>query len=130
MPWPVYSERFLYSLATVGTKVYRVPDEMRAIVTQLTIVKGTGGDVIVAVAAHGINVYFHHFLAEEVNLQVPMKVVVYQGESISLYLSSTTGGLHASVHGQLLADNTGRDGPPATASSKPIRPERPEGVPQ
>ena len=118
MGYPVYSERFTYLLATQSTKEYLIPDEMRAVVTLLTIVKDAGPTGWVLLRTHGIDTYYAVLPASAVNTHVAMRVVVYQGETIQL--NSSAGGVVCSLHGYVFDDRTGRDGPPLAAASKPV----------
>jgi hypothetical protein len=113
--WPVYSERFLYAITYVaGSRVYLVPDDMRAIITHISMVNEGANAGSVLLRGHGIKLYRRDVPASPSNETFVLRAVVYQGETIDLYTSGA--GLQASVYGYLLTDSSGRDGPPAAAA--------------
>lgn len=129
MPWPTYSERFLHHTAK-GPWYYTVPAKHRAVVTSCLIVTsgGVAGWCVVAIGA--IYICYADFLPnpgvydrEYRNHLYEMRAVAYQGEQISS--AASIDGIHLTVSGYLLEDNTGRTGPPAGAATLPALPEIP-----
>jgi hypothetical protein len=126
VPWPTYSERFLHHQAA-GIWSWTVPEDMRAVVTNIDLVNYAEPGVICSVTIGPIFAEYVVFQAGQAVIHRVLRTVAYQGEVVKMTL--TADGIHASVGGYLFRDDTGRTGPPPSASTKPDRPGRPLPAP-
>lgn len=125
MPWPTYSERFLHHQAE-GWWTFTVPDGMRAVVTSIAVTNYAPPPGIFTLAIGPIVVCAHSFQVLYELFAVETRQVAYQGEDITGY--SQHEGIHQTVSGYLLQDDSGRTGPPAAAVGLPYDPHPPGGV--
>ena len=106
MGWPIYSERFIVTSAVNTWVTWAVPDRMRAVVTYVSCVNTTHAAWSINVKAHGYYLALHTFLASEETLTASPRIVLYERETIEVYLTGS--GMHTYVGGFLFADPVGR----------------------
>jgi hypothetical protein len=122
VPWPTYSERFLHHSAA-GRWVFTVPADMRMVVTSLDAVCLVEGGASFSLTLGPIALENRQVPVYGSAVHATMRAVGYQGEQLALNIPFT--GMHVTVSGYLLADSSGRTGPPPAAATKPDQPERP-----
>lgn len=122
MPWPVYSERFLHHQAS-GYWYWFVPPEKRAIVSSVAFVNLAEPGAYAFLRIGTIVCAIGLFQAVNETLTIETSQVAYQEDYLELYISHD--GLHCTVSGKLLEDQSGHTGPPAHAAQLPSLPSNP-----
>ena len=117
MPWPVYTERFFTGQYTGGWVEWHVPENMRAVITNVSGLATPAGGATIMLAVHGFQVWNYTFPASVTGVSVAMKLVAYQRETVAFYL--TTPGQTVHIAGSLFADNYDGPHPPASATELP-----------
>jgi hypothetical protein len=104
-----------------------VPPGKRFVMTHVDAVNAGPANAQFEVLIGPIAAVLHQFQAIYASAHFVMKGVAYQGELVTLWIGAD--GVHVSVTGSLMSDNTDATGPPLVASGKPIRPPVPIGQP-
>lgn len=110
MPWPVYSERFLYTAQENVWVGYTVPLGMRAVVKSVQAANLTSTQREILVYLQDRPVVEHLLQARSSFQSPPLALVAYGGELLKCVSDST--GMAIWVCGYLLDDTSGRTGPP------------------
>lgn len=126
MPWPVYTERILHHGAS-GNWAYTVPPEHRLIISNVAAVLFVAPPAAINLTVGGLTCFYRAFQATYESFYASMRVVAYQGEVVNLNIGVS--GTHVTVVGYLMADPTGRTGPPLGPATKPIEPAPPRVEP-
>jgi hypothetical protein len=113
LPWPVHSERFVYSETPAVLKTWTVPIGMRAVVKSVALVNNqTTTAAGIFVAAHGITLYYKLFQEFGQAVQLSMHQVVYGGETVSCQVGASS--QWVMVSGFLFEDPSEANKPPGT----------------
>lgn len=114
MPWPTYTERFVYAKGPVGMYSYLVPIGMRAVVKHISMVNPFSEALpLMQVRVGGLVVESRYFQAAETSRQLAGTWVAYGGEAVEAYIGSPT--CEVSVAGYLFADPAAPAAPPPPA---------------
>lgn len=108
MPWPIYSETFVYCVGAGVEVSYQVPDGYRAVVKSICA-RSYGAGAGLNVKVHGRIVCVFNFPAANTTQNLELMVVAYQRQTISAFTSSADVGVH--VSGYLFKDETEAVGP-------------------
>lgn len=112
MPWPVYTETFLYCTGNGVSSTWVVPQGKRAVITNLICCSPSAGGAG-NFKVHGRLVCFFSIQAANSTVNTPMKVVAYGGESIALFTAGSD--MHVQVSGYLFENAGGGTRPLPTA---------------
>lgn len=116
MPWPTYTERFVYAKGPVAMYSYIVPWGMRAVVKHVSMVNPfSEAGVLMQARVGGLAIESRYFLASETSRQLSGTWVAYGGEAVEAYIGSPT--CEVAMAGFLFDDPTGRSAPPPPAQS-------------
>jgi hypothetical protein len=105
VPWPVYSERFLYGTGVGQTAILEVPEKRRILVLGIAYagVAEQGGQIWLK--AHGIYTWFSFLPASGEGFFQPLRLVLYERETLRVDTYVTSIGFHVSGH--MFADEEG-----------------------
>lgn len=106
MPWPVYSERLLYTETPGAWWSIEVPAGKRMIVSAIAACRATNAVGQVSVKAHGILVVNQLFPADVYQLNLAVRLTLYERETLQTYLNGT--GLSMMANGYLFDDPVGQ----------------------
>lgn len=103
--WPVYSTRFIAASGADITRTYSVPVGKRAVVTSMVFSNSSSVAGYVTVFVANVVLYRHDFQAQVGSASVAVRAVLYGGEPLGVYTS--TSGVRCVVSGFLFDDPGG-----------------------
>jgi hypothetical protein len=118
VPARVYSHRFLYQKVPNAVKEYRVPEGMRAVIRNVTIVNLATVGGAAYVHAHGITAVLHVFQVTYTYASIDLRLAVYGGELMDVITNAA--GVEVTVSGYLFDDPAHESFPPSGPLGKPI----------